>query len=98
MGIRSAARAARLPSSEGAGTVVARWRRTAAIAAAASWLAGLAVIDAGYHLWRALLVLATGLALSYSLARWGIRIQIRARVRKHLRKARSMAFAIRSSR
>jgi hypothetical protein len=88
--------AARLPANEGTGTVIARWLRIAAITAVAAWYAGLAAIDTGWPLWVALAVLAGGLAIAYALAKWGIRVQFKARFRKAFRRARAQAITIRS--
>lgn len=95
--VRKAAQAVRIPASEGRGTVIAKWLRAAAIMAIVSWYAGLAAIDAKWPLWAALAVLTAGLAAAYALAKWGIRIQVKARIRKCFRRVRSQAITLRSS-
>jgi hypothetical protein len=94
--IGKAARAVRLPANEGTGTVIARWLRTGAVIAVVSWYGGLTAVDAGWRLPAVLGVLAGGLAVAYAAAKWGIRIQVMARVRKHMRRARARVIAIRS--
>lgn len=94
--IGKAARAARLPANEGTGTVIASWLRVGTVIAVASWYGGLTAVDAGWHLPGVLGVLVGGLAAAYAAAKWGIRIQVKARVRKYMRRARSRVIAIRS--